>query len=1071
MESKKPGGTLANWIDATIVAVVAAIAYFPSVADYAFPGEGARLMTLWAGLDAVPIAPHPVMRLFAGFFGGGNLLAPVCGTVSAVCMYLIVSFFVRERIDGESVAAHSAFAGRLAGLSAALLFVFAPAVRESATRLSSSSFDAAWAFVSFALMIGYARAPKKAGPLFPVLIGAASGFGLVDSPLFILLAPGYILGVWAVSGKRGGKPYGAAAGFLAVAVATFCCCMFLGDADLTGVFRSHWRELRGWLSLDGWMFIVFFAVLPFAMALFSSHKAFNMRSDISQWLYHIAMSVVSILAVATPLSPSALMAPYGELPVAACACAAATAGYLLAYWFLLSVAKVRMNESVDKPPVALKGRPIALVALPVLALTYASTVMLALISFDGERGRFADQAASKLLDDLGDRTWFVTDGVLDDHLRLEAARRGKELNLVCLQRDLDRDYLERLSGLVKEKNVGGDKNADLVLSLELGVLPFVQDWFAADPEIGKKVAIFGAPDLWYAAGIKAIPEFLFFGADPGRGADWGAWKEFDAVLSAPKGWGSYRLRDDCDPVDLMRLSLRRHLGLVANDRGVMLQDDGDDDGAFAMYELVLNEIDADNVCALFNEFEMARTGFAGAVAKKRELEKSLKQIVDDKDRRYVLWKLAAHYGYIRSPEIFVRLGFSWARSGRPGEALSQIRRAIDFVPTDKRATLFNMMAALYASDSESRKSREMYREILAKDADNHDALIGMMRLELMDGDGDKALEYLARAAGAAGDDSRGRMEKAMLHMMKNEFSAARGLLRKMIDDDPADVRAWSMYAATTMQMCDATADEAEKSKLARELEESVIPEMEKQSRSPVDYYVLTTKAFVLMRKGREKRDAGREEALSKAREALLAAAKERPDVQATQDLVLGLDISLNDTVQAESHAREVLRRNRKAPLANYVMGSLALQKGDYSDAEAYLRRAADASRPVSLAQNDLAEVYRRTKRYGEAERYARMAIRSDPALYVAYETLGAVLMDSGGDLDEAEELVGRACELSKGEGGREEDVRMLVSLARVQIAKGDATRGKMTLRKVQSRIKELSDFERREFEDLQKSVR
>ncbi|MBP5285695.1 MAG: tetratricopeptide repeat protein, partial [Kiritimatiellae bacterium] len=296
-------------------------------------------------------------------------------------------------------------------------------------------------------------------------------------------------------------------------------------------------------------------------------------------------------------------------------------------------------------------------------------------------------------------------------------------------------------------------------------------------------------------------------------------------------------------------------------------------------------------------------------------------------------------------------------------------------------------------------------------------------------------------------------------------------LRKMIDDDPADVRAWSMYAATTMQMCDATADEAEKSKLARELEESVIPEMEKQSRSPVDYYVLTTKAFVLMRKGREKRDAGREEALSKAREALLAAAKERPDVQATQDLVLGLDISLNDTVQAESHAREVLRRNRKAPLANYVMGSLALQKGDYSDAEAYLRRAADASRPVSLAQNDLAEVYRRTKRYGEAERYARMAIRSDPALYVAYETLGAVLMDSGGDLDEAEELVGRACELSKGEGGREEDVRMLVSLARVQIAKGDATRGKMTLRKVQSRIKELSDFERREFEDLQKSVR
>jgi Flp pilus assembly protein TadD len=153
------------------------------------------------------------------------------------------------------------------------------------------------------------------------------------------------------------------------------------------------------------------------------------------------------------------------------------------------------------------------------------------------------------------------------------------------------------------------------------------------------------------------------------------------------------------------------------------------------------------------------------------------------------------------------------------------------------------------------------------------------------------------------------------------------------------------------------------------------------------------------------------------------------------------------------------------------MGSLALQKGNNEEAETYLRRAADAPRPVVLAQNDLAEVLRRTKRLEEAERYARLAVKTAPELYVAWETLGSILMDSNGDLNEAEQCVNRACELSKSADGKEEDVRMLVSLARVQVAKGDKQRANMTIRKVQGRIKELSDFEKGEFEELKKSAK
>jgi Tfp pilus assembly protein PilF len=599
------------------------------------------------------------------------------------------------------------------------------------------------------------------------------------------------------------------------------------------------------------------------------------------------------------------------------------------------------------------------------------------------------------------------------------------------------------------------------------VLPFVQDWFAADPSVAKEAVVYGAPDLWYSAGLKPVPEFIFFGADEKRVPDWSVWKEFDKLLEVPENWGSYRSRKADNPVERMRYALRRHLGLVANDRGVYLQDQKKDDEAFAMYELVLDEIDSDNISALFNEIGMAGAKHPKALAKRNELERELKTIVDDKNRRYHIWRLGNYYGYIRNPDMFVRLGYAWARSGRPGDALVQIKRAIDFIPTDKRTVLMNMMAALYASESDHVKSRQIYQSILDKNNKDHDALIGMMRLELMDGNSDKALSYLEKAAEASGKGKRADIEMAMAAMMKNDLAAAKECLRKVTDADAADLQAWSLLAAVVMQQCDAAKDAKGKAVFEKELADVILPAMEKQSRGPFDYYVQTTKAFLLLRQGESKR--------REARDAFVAASRSRPDIAATQDLVLGLDISLDDGVAAERHAREVLRRNRNAPLANYVMGSLALRKNEYREAEAFLRKAADAPKPVPLALNDLAEVLRRNKNFSDAEHYARKAVKAAPKLYVAWETLGSILMDSKkGDrsaLAEAEKCIRKACDLSKDEKGREADVRMLVALARVQALQGDRGRARGTIRSVQSRVGELSDFERREFEELKKSVR
>lgn len=1028
-----------------ILAGVSAVLYFTSMAGYAFPGESAHLMAVWNGLDVVSGCEYPLTALFAKAFGGGNLLAPLCGILSVVLVFFLTSFFVRLAVNSCDRKDQSETLSLISGVAAAVVFMLTPAVRSAATHLEPRLFDACWALSIIAVLTVYLKA-KHLTFIYPMLMGVMTALGLCDGALFLALVPAILFGLVSVCLRRSEKPYSPITLFAFTFLLAFFIAVGRFDVELTPLLKSIAKELKSYVTLEGSFFVIGFVTVPFFVSLFSAQSAFKeVKNGLVQWIFHCSLTAVSILALATPLTPSALLAPAGVYPVVTSAFAAMVAGYLAAYWWLN------------------RRHPIGIVSGVVFSFVVCFASLWNLFTFDGERGAFADEAARKIIADMGERSWLVSDGTLDDHLLIVAKKTGKDLQLISLQRDLDPAYLDALGKIVREKGIGGAKNEDLALSLTLGVLPFVQDWFSVDPSVADEVAIYGAPDLWYSSGLTPIPEFLFFGADEKRIPDWNEWKRFDALLEAPKGWGSYLSDKHTDPVDRKRLSIRRHLGLVANNRGVYLQDKNKNDEAFDMYELVLNEIDTDNVCALFNEIEMAGQKHAKALAKKRELERRIKAIVDDKDRRYVIWRLGSYYGYIRNPDMFVRLGFTWARSGRPGDALAQIRRAIDFVPTEKRATLLNMMAALYATENDQQKSRRIYEAVLAKNRSDHDALIGMMRLKLLDGDSAGALDYLEQAVKTSpAEGRRAKLELSMVAMMKNDLNGAKEMLRSITDADAKDLQAWSFLAAVTMQQYDGEKDATEKERLLKEIQDAILPEMERNAVNQYDYYVQTTRAFLLMRQGNEKR--------REARDAFEAATRANPGSSVAQDLVLGLDISLDDKENAERHAREMLRKNRNAPLANYVMGSLAIRRGQYREAEGFLRKAADAPQPNILALNDLAEVLRRTERTAEAEEYARRALDKAPDFYILHETLGVVLLDQDKNLDEAEAEIRRAIDLSKNEKGGVEDVRLYTSLARAQVMRGDKKAAMRSIRKVEQKLGDLTEFEKRELEEVRKSA-
>ena len=1084
---------------ALAAAGIAAVVYSLTLATYVFPGDSARLLVQWTGIDTLAFPEFPLWGFFVKLFGGAgaltsvavraNALSLVCGVVSAYLICRLMAFAVWQVCTQEDSMKFAGGASLFAGVVASLTFVFSTAVWQSSTHLEHRIFDVMWALLTMRAVVVAAGRPRLSY-LVALAAGVMVAMGLIESPIFTPYSIAVFFAFLLVLVKNGGALYGpavvylltvavgfvvylkiVAGGFLGTEAAAAAECKSAFDVFLHGM-KDSIHEMRTWFTRPGWLAVVALSVLPSISCVFAAGRGLNNDRRWSQYIFHIAMTLCVTLALATPLSPEALLRPWGVSPVATTTLVALVAGYLAAYWYLLARIPLPPKEyKEDGVDAAIRiGRMVAPAFGGALVLVIALAALVNAFNCGRGRGEFADICAREVIGGLGDRTWFVTDGTLDDHLRVAAAAEGKELNLVCLQRDMNDAYLDELSALVDKRGLTAGR-ANLKMSLRLGVLPFIQDWFAGDTNVTKKAAIFGVPDFWYMAERMPVPENVFFGGSRDvKSVDGKAladgfrafWKRMSTTLWTDRNKeGSRNIAACDDPVASLRLQLRRHVGFIGNNLGVFLQDCNLNEEAFGIYELVLNTIDPDNVCTLFNEFEMARAGIKCAVAKKLEIERKLKAIVDDPKRRYVLWSLSRYYGYIRSPEIFARMGYAWARSGQTGNAIAQVQRAIDFVSADRQTGLLNMMAAIYASGNQIKKSRAVYEQVLASDSNNREALMGMARLALQSGSADEARGYLEKAANAGGGDSLG-IEKALLLMMNNDLDHARMEMQKVTDLHPKSLQAWSLLAGVLLQQMDHAKDDKAKAKILEELENLILPKMEAVSNDPRDYFVQMTRALVYMRKGASFR--------KQARDALVIASMSRPDVSVAGDMILGLDIELDDGEAAERHARTILRRDRHDKLANYVMGSLRLKEGDYSTAETFLRLSVEAEKPIAAAQNDLAEVLRRQQRYEESEKFAREAVKNQPKLYVAWETLGSSLLDQNKNLDEAEQCVEKAIKLSKTES-KIEDIRMQITLARVQIAKGAMDKARTTLRTLRKRQSELSNYDRDQLETLVKSAR
>lgn len=962
-----------------------ALIYLLTFSPGVFPGESASLMAIHTGLEPLVAPSHPlwgtlVSKLGAlgprgmifrlNFFSYLTALAAIWLTFNL--MVSVVGDIIERETATPKVAAAASV---IAGAGAAIALAFCVPFWMTGTRLLYQGFNLLFLLIVLRLLAWYLETES---PAVLVLLSFVAGVACVESFYIACFLPFLAVAVIARWVRRGSVrasnfPLIALAFVLGLSMVMLVAYGFKQTHDISlrgygdiwsiarGIFVDQGRFVYANLRHSGWLNILILAVTPWLAAVAISARSLNETREWGIMIMHAAMSVAVALVLgnAPAVSPWGIFRGTGILPVPIMAMSAMTMGYLLAYWYLIIVNSSQVNIDGERTFAQSSsvwfGWVFGIVTLATMVITSGINVLEA----NGRNGRFVDQCAWEVIDSLEGRKWIVTDGLFDSHLLIAAHCTGKNIRLIELQNNDNKVYLRYLRGVINEDpdfKVRGADLGKLENGADLGVVSFLQDWLEIDPSAIDRMYFMSAPDIILSTGKIVVPHKYCFKA--GNSLD--DYKDAPFLESHREFWGRMKTllaksRGVRDASSAARAMVRRQVGFVANNAGVLLEDLGRDEDALQTY-LFVREIDPENVSTILNLVELLNRkrddNFHPDL--REEVEGSVKRLITElAGRRLPIWSLSRVFGYVRSPILFTQLGWSWAASGQPGIALSGIHRAEAIAATPAaRIRARQAEGQLFWQQNDIDASEAVFKQILKDDPTNSSAMISIARVQVRRGSLDMAREWLNRARDNGADKTTLAFEGATLDLAAGRAADARVKLNEVTDLQPNNIQAWALLGLATLNMGDTD-----------DLEARIIPRMVTIAGTTDNYYVLILKGQVLfVRKN-----------LAEARNTFERALMLRPGLMTLMEWILRLDFALDDKIAAEEHARQLMRNNRANSFANYIMGSIMLSRGRNAEAEDFLRRSVSVN-ATPEALNDLAELLRVIGNLGEAKRRIQEAI-------------------------------------------------------------------------------------------------
>jgi Tfp pilus assembly protein PilF len=1022
---------------ALLVSLLALVTLALQVQSVPAAGRPAMLLAQKLGVDPFPSFSQPlygwIVEGLAAISGAHavyviNLFSAVCGALLLGVLFSLV-YLITRYFNDTNILPHGAMhrVQMVAGLVASLYLLSTETFLRAATQAYPLTFDLLMVMVPFYLVLSFTG---KSGVSRIMVACFLYGLAMVEFNTAILLLPLFgILIIVMLYTTDMIRPW-------LIARAAGCglagLSLYLVQAGVYMASEAYlWREFKGffqvlwyiWLEQYqgltrgvprvGWLTMALVSVLPwvittsFRLPVGAGKKAGALVGAV---ILNILLLVLGVmLALEFPLSPASVAGGGVTLYLTPYIFIALWLGNVMAFMMMLLFRKLRFERGL-----MVKGRP----AMG-YTLVMATAVFLLVIFFAQTRpalnpstDRMIARYASALVDAAGDRAWLLSNTVMDDQIAIELSNRGSSMHLIRLN-------YGRSSAMMRYVATLFEGNPRLQSLARIGMEPLLDQWLGSTPGVVEGVAIVTAPDLWMAAGFEAVPEnALFTGAAPDDDLP------LDELMAEARafwsGLGSELASvESGESISGLTLNwIKVHSSKVANNLGVLMDEQGRSADAFACYRQA-RVFAPDNLSALMNMHVLAQRE---ELPEFEDLERELVKKTESLAGRVQPMLLAAIYGFVRVPELFVNRGLSFAMSGKAALAIRDMKRALSLSGDNPRLQL--ALAQLYFGQERDVESADYYARVLEKDPDNAGALLGMMRLAARRGNLDEARNYLQILKDTGAPALAVKVEEATLEAIDGSLALAMTLLQEVVQEEKDNLAAWSLLAVLSTQLNDTKTSEAA---IKRLRDANVL--------SPAIQLVMAQAAM-------NKNDP------AEARLILGELLRQRPGNIPALEMLLRIDLAEGARDDVQRTVERILNVDPANALANYMLGVYHYYREEHMLAESAYR-ASIATRRSAEALNDLAYVLHLQKRNDEAELLIRESLQMNEANPAAWDTLGVILMQAG-QLVDAEAALQRSLML------RPENPNVMLNMALLLEQKGLTAEAARVVRDLNARLNDLS---------------
>jgi tetratricopeptide (TPR) repeat protein len=997
-----------------------------SAFHHAYPGHSAHLIAEAARLTPSIEPTHPFFATFARLLAAFtifslptqlNLFAAFCGCLSATLFYRLLARTILiyaydpheddpniwpEDEKAEPPSFDTAYksvgfynqrllsiAIKSSLLATMLLSLMAPFWLAS-THLNESIFNLALVLVILTIF------PYQESPLCHLrylLAMMLFAIGLYESAVFVMLLP--IIASMAFSFYVGMESRALVlantlfAGFAGLMIAfslrplppEIVSAPFLLNMErfLKAIVYHHADEFLMLFVTKGWLLILFQTAVPAALLLFGKNLIFDKWSGNTRLASMLILASAIPCALNLPICPFAIYQQVDHLTVFTSVVLAATLAFVLAAALLFFVPK--SLDSAHEDVVQLEDPPPKPTDKPAFAFIIILTGITLITPFrsfpyvQAKKSQFVDSVAREMVTMMGERTWMVTNGHIDNHLLIQAHLLKKPLHLVVLRQKEDKEEQTALQHKIERDLSFQHLNRPRLLNAHsIGTIRFVMEWFSSDTNICRKAMVFGMPDLWTATKHRAIPEGLTFGGRP-----------LDAALDAPPLiQASVTLAKQLAPLLIPstetacpipeRLSalLRLKMGFAVNELGTILEEIDQADEAFAAYQRA-SQIDPDNVSALLNAYAMA-TGGKVKNSQVDAMKQRLRKVLQDRAQsRLGLQGIFLNYGTIHQKAFYQQEAETWIARGAQAIASGKMMKSLDLLQQTRANSLIER-AHYYMISGKPEQAEACYLAVLEQDPSDFDALYGMTILSININDMPKAEMWLERATSSKHvKNSVILYPTILIAIHKGDKTQALNLLVEATQKYPQDEHFWKLRAVFHLKQGEVLV-----------VRHQILPQMTKALKDPEHYLIHIVRGLMLKQQGPAY--------YREARISLLKGLSMNASMTETWNTVLELDMLIGSLELMEADIHHLLTLDPDHAQGNYMKGSIQLARKKVTSAEDFIRRSIEKA-PSAVACNDLAEILRRQKKLAEAKTFAHQAIALDPNLPHARATLAAILAD------------------------------------------------------------------------------